>query len=574
MRFKIFFTAIVLSYTLIFAGLFYTEIVKGPYYKTLSEKNRIIGIPLDAPRGIIFDRSGKIVVANRASFDAALIYGDTKDAEKISTLLSRVLKLDRKDLNERINRARMRPFMATVIAADISREEAIILEQYRIDYPGLIVTSRPKRDYPYGTVGSPVIGYLGRINEDEISRFKTYGYRTTDLVGKSGIEKEYDSYLKGQAGGMQVEADSLGRQKDVLRVKEPKPGKNLALTIDMELQSYCDELMKDRKGCIIVMNPKSGGVLTMVSKPDFDPSFFVKPAMDDERMDLIWNQDNDYPLLNRAISCAYPPGSVFKNVVAVAALESRNFRPEETFNCGGSFSLGKHVSRCWKEEGHGTQRLEEGIKNSCNVFFYQLGLRAGADPITAYAKKLGFGRLTGIDLPGEIKGLVPSRQWKMAEYGSGWYPGDTVNFSIGQGYLLVTPIQIIRMMAAIANGGYLVKPYLVSGIDNVSLSNEKIEETGIREETLALVKKCLKKVVNDPDGTGRKARLDDVVVAGKTGTAQTAAGLTHGWFCGFAPFEEPRISVLVFVEFGGKGGLEASMIARNVIIKTKDLGII
>ncbi|MCK4464050.1 MAG: penicillin-binding protein 2, partial [Candidatus Omnitrophica bacterium] len=427
MRLKIFLAAIVISFASLLAGLFHMQILKGEYYKNLSEQNRIVIIPLTAPRGKIYDRNKKLLVDNRVSFDASLIYKDAKDVEKLASLLSGTLKIDKKDLVSKILKAKSRPFAPITIVKDIGRKNAIILEQYRIDYPGLIVTTKPKRDYIYGNVASGIVGYLGKISEGELGRFKTYGYRMTDLVGRSGLEKRYNNYLRGTQGGMQVEIDSFGRQKNILHIKEPQIGKHLYLTIDIDLQEHCDNLMAEKRGCIIAMNPKSGEVFAFLSKPNFNPSIFIKPGPNEEVRKILGSRSDDYPLLNRGISCAYPPGSIFKTVVAAAALDTGKFSFDETFTCNGYYNLSKKVFRCWKEKGHGTQHIDEAIKNSCNVFFYQLGLRVGVENISLYAKKFGFGKPTYIDLPGEISGLVPTPQWKRLTKKEAWYGGDTVN---------------------------------------------------------------------------------------------------------------------------------------------------
>lgn len=574
MRLKIFLAAIVISFVLLLTGLFYMQILKGKYYKNLSEQNRIVIVPLTAPRGKIYDRNKKLLVDNRVSFDASLIYGDAKDVGKLASFLSDVLKTDEKDLVSKMLNAKSRPFAPITMVEDIGRKNAIILEQYRIDYPGLIVTTKPKRNYIYQNTASDIIGYLGKISEEELSRFKRYGYRMTDLVGRAGVERRYNTYLRGTQGGMQVETDSLGRQKNILYIKEPQIGKHLHLTIDIDLQKYCDNLMAKKRGCIIAMDPKSGEVFAFVSKPNFNPSVFIRPGPNEEVKKILGSRNEDYPLLNRGISCAYPPGSIFKIVVAAAALDTGKFPSDGTFTCSGYYNLSKKIFRCWKEKGHGVQHIDEAIKNSCNVFFYQLGLKAGVENISLYAKKFGFGRPTYIDLPGEISGLVPTSQWKRLAKKEAWYGGDTVNYSIGQGYLLVTPIQVVCMMSAFANGGYLVRPYIVEEIDNIKISNPKIEKIDVSGDTLNLIRAGLKKVVNDPLGTGMKAKLEDILIAGKTGTAQNPEGKAHGWFSGFAPFDNPKICVIVFIEFGGKGGLEASIIARKVIEKSRGLGIL
>lgn len=574
MRIKIFHAVITISFILLLAGLFHTQIIEGAYYKKRSEDNRIVVIPIEAPRGKIFDRNGKVIVDNRISFDVSVIYKDAIDFRKLVLYLSDTLDVDKGALMSDMKRAKARPFAPTILLEDVGKTNAIILEQNRIDYPGLVISTRPRRNYLYGREVSAITGYLGKIREDELNKFKTYGYSVRDFIGRSGLEEQYDHYLRGVRGGMQVETDNRGRQTRVLHVKEPEPGRDLHLTIDIDLQKYCDEVMGRKNGAIIAMRPASGEILAFVSKPNFDANIFVTPTKGKEVMDVLNNAEGDYPLLNRGISCAYPPGSVFKVVIGISGLESGRLSVNDTFECPGYFTLGKKVYRCWYEKGHGTQMLEEAIKNSCNAFFYQAGLKIGPDNISQYAERFGFGKATGIDLPNETTGLLPSQRWKRAAKKEAWYPGDTVNFSIGQGYLLATPLQVVRMMAAIANGGYMVRPYLVSKIDDVSVAEPERIAMGISGDSLGVVKEGLIRVVNDPHGTGMKAKMEDVVVAGKTGTAQNPQGKAHGWFAAFAPAQDPKICLVVFVEFGGKGGVEASKIAKEVLTKSKELGLL
>ncbi|NQT23104.1 MAG: penicillin-binding protein 2 [Candidatus Omnitrophica bacterium] len=572
MRERIYLGAISTAFIFLLGGLFYAQILKGSYYRELSEQNRIVAIPLEAPRGKMYDRNGEILVDNRISFNVGVIYSDVKNVNSLSSFLNETL--GKKDLSSEFSKAKKRPFAVTVIVEDIGRTNAIILEQYRIDYPGLYITTNPKRDYPHGAVASSVIGYLGEISEADLGKYKSYGYRIMDLVGKSGLEKRYDSYLKGVRGGMQVEIDSLGRQGRLLHIKEPVPGKDVHLTIDLGLQKYCDEILDSKRGSIIAINPKNGEVLAITSKPNFDPSIFIKSGKKTDAIEILSNRSGEYPLLNRAISCSYPPGSIFKIVIMSAALETKKISALTSFECNGFFKLSKRRFRCWREEGHGIQAVEEALKNSCNVYFYQLGLQAGVENIARYAKKMGFGSSTGIDLPGEIGGLVPSSQWKRSAKKESWYPGDTVNYSIGQGYLLVTPIQVACMMSTVANGGYLIKPYIVESIGDIEIAEPKKIPVEFSDETIMLLRSSTKKVVNDKHGTGMKAKIKDIVVAGKTGTAQNPKGKAHGWFSGYAPFEDPEICVVVFIEYGGKGGVEASIFARKVIEKARERGLL
>ncbi|MDD5440041.1 MAG: penicillin-binding protein 2 [Candidatus Omnitrophica bacterium] len=572
-RTEFFFKIIAAGFCFLVAGLFYLQVIRGPYYRARSEDNRIVVIPIAAPRGEILDRKGRIIVDNRIAFDVCVIYKDAGDFRRLVSFLSATLKKDARKLSARLEKARGQPYTPTVLVEDISRDEAILLEQRRIDYPALRISTRPLRSYPYKEETATVTGYLGKINDRELSRFKSYGFTARDRVGRGGLEKQYDDYLRGVEGGMQVETDSRGRQKRILYVQPTEPGKSLRITVDLDLQRFCYEAMEGKDGVVIVMNPATGAIYAFVSKPGFDPNLFVKSGTQGAVKGLLRNDSRKYQLVDRAISGVYPPGSVFKAVVAMAGLETDRIDTSLAFTCNGVFHFGSAVFHCWKEGGHGVQTLLQALQHSCDIYFYNAGLRIGATAIAQYADRFGFGRLTGIDLPSEGYGLVPSPQWKRTAKKEAWFEGETVNYAIGQGYLLVTPIQVIRMMNAFANGGYLVKPYFVEEIGDVTFATHSLKKIDVSLKNLATVTKGLVKVVNEEGGTGARARLDGITVAGKTGTAQTSRDKTHGWFSGFAPAENPTISVLVFIEYGGTGG-EASVLAGKILRKSAEVGLL
>lgn len=574
MRIKIYFGIICAGFIFLLVGLFNVQILKGPYYKEKSENNRMILLPLEAPRGKVIDRNGNILADSRISFDVSIVYKNAKDSASLIRFLSEKLNVDSKKLRKKIDKAKWRPYAPTLLIEDIGKDKAVFLEGNSMDYPGLVITTRPRRFYPYHKYGSSVIGYLGKINESELNRYKHYGYKITDYIGRSGIERQYDDYLRGQQGGMQVETDAVGRRKKIVNIREAVKGKDIQLTIDIELEKYCDRLLGQRNGTIIVMAPLTGEIYALVSKPNYDPNIFVTTKHRQDVVDILTNVNGDYPLLNRAISCSYPPGSVFKIVVALAGLQTNKISKSLSLNCGGAFVLGKARFKCWRKTGHGPQDIVEAIKNSCNVYFYQIGIRIGVGSIVRFADQFGFGRRTGIDLPGETKGILPTPAWKRRKIKESWYLGDTVNFAIGQGFLLVSPIQLLSMVAAVGNDGQRARPYLAEEIDGVVVSEEKKEKIKIDQKNIDIVKKGLEKVVNDPHGTGMKAKVKGVLIAGKTGTAQNQTKIDHGWFSGFAPVKEPEVAVLVFVEYGGKGGYEASKLAKLVFEKCIDVGLL
>ena len=553
------------------AGLFYNQVIRFGYYSRLSKNNSIRIIPIDGPRGNIFDRNGVALVSNRLSFDVAVVYQELRDKQKLIRLLSDLLKMSGRDIVRSLDKARAKPYAPVTILEDIDKDKALMLEEMSFDIDGLTIETHSRRNYLYGNIGSHIFGYLSEINENELDDLKDYGYRMRDLVGRSGLEKQYEAYLRGADGGTQIEVDSRGRQTRTLGVKEPLSGRDLYLTIDVNIQSACDKLLGERKGAICVMNPKTGEILALASHPAFDPNAFVRPKSSAQRVGLLKDRVGR-PLSNRAISGLYPPGSVFKIVTASSALETGKINQNTLFICQGSYRLGKAKFDCWKSEGHGAQNLVEGLMNSCDVFFYNTGRAAGVDAIETYAKLFGLGKPSGVDLPDEVGGVAPGKAWKKKFNHAPWYEGDTVNYSIGQGYLLTTPIQIMNMMAVMANDGFLVRPYIVRKIGAVALQADKPKKIGLKDSTIKVIREGLYAVVNNENGTGKHAKLDSVVVAGKTGTAENPHGRTHAWFAGFAPFDDPKMCVVVFLEHGGKGGLGPADIARSVFDEGKKKG--
>jgi len=445
MRIRVFTLVFVFFTVTLLIGLAYVQIGRHERYKVMSEENRLKVVPLMAPRGCIFDRNGEAMVKDALCFNAAVVYSRIKDMDPLKKVLSSVLNVPEQKIAAGIKKSREQPYSPTCIAADIGIEKAVYLEEVEMDYPGLRLEVSAKREYVHGKTASNVLGYLGLINRSEFDKLKHYGYRLNDLVGRDGVEKYYDNYLRGTHGGRQVEVDHRGREIIILGFREPVPGRDIHLTIDLELQKFCDELLKDKKGAILAMDPESGAILAMANAPAYDPAIFVDRDRAEEIGGVL--RDRDYPLFNRAIAGEYPPGSTFKVVVATGALEEGVATPGTTFQCPGYLTLGRTTFHCWKKNGHGAQMLKEAIKNSCNVYFFNLGLLLGADSMSKFAGKFGFGKFTGIDLPGESPGVLPTRSWKEKQFNEKWYRGDTVNYSIGQGYLLCSPLQIARMIS-------------------------------------------------------------------------------------------------------------------------------
>ena len=560
-------------FALVALGLFYTQIIMYGYYAGLAKNNSIRIIPIDGPRGNIYDKNGVVLVTNRLSFDAAVVYRELSDTRALAAVLNEVLGFSDRDIAEALRKAQARPFAPVVIAEDINKEKAMALEEASYDINGFMIQTRSRRDYVYNDAGSHLFGYLSEITEQELEGLEEYGYRTRDLIGRDGLEKYYDSDLRGSSGGVQIEVDNRGRQKRVLGLKEPVPGKDIHLNIDIALQLASDKLLGAHKGAIVIMDPRDGSVLALASHPAFDPNIFVRPGTTGERMRLL--KDNvGRPMSNRAISGLYPPGSVFKIVTSAAALETKAISPYTRFTCGGSFILGRAKFDCWKEGGHGSQNLKEGLMNSCNVFFYNTGRATGVDALESYSKLFGLNRATGIDLTDEVKGIVPGRSWKRLHKKGVWYEGETINYAIGQGYLAVTPIEILNMMSVIANGSGPVKPWITRRVGSRDLSGKKPDTIGLESNTVREIRNGLFAVVNDEGGTGKRAKVEGFAVAGKTGTAQNPHGRTHAWFTGYAPFDNPKICVVVFLEHGGKGGLEPAEIAGGLFTEAKARGYI
>ena len=569
MRLRIIRTIIVFCVAVLVFSLWYIQCVQRSRYMELSERNRIRLIPLVAPRGNLYDRKGDLLAGSRLAFDCTIIPQEFKADEEQLEQLSLMLQVPSDSLKKKIRDNAKAPFISVTLKKDIGKETAIIISERGVEFPGLLIHTYPTRYYPNGSVGSHIAGYIGRISGPELDALRDYGYKGMDFVGRSGLEFNYDNYLKGEEGGMQIEVDSRGRELKVLGIKEPEKGRDITLTIDLELERYIDSLLEGYRGAIIVMNSESGEILGLVSKPDFDPNIFASSSDSGVIKNLL--RRRDYPFINRAVSGTYPPGSAFKIVTASAALESKKIGAKEKLNCNGFYFVGNRRFNCWRKSGHNLQTMREGIKNSCNVFFYQAGRRAGVDALSDYAFRYGFGMPTGIDLPYEADGILPGRAWKKRHKKESWYEGDTVNFAIGQGYLSVTPIQTLKMMNAVATEGKLVKPFLVKKIEDVEIFNPEERQLDISKATFRIIKEGVREAVNGKGGTAKRASVEGLEIAGKTGTAQTGGDQTHAWFAGFSPVKTPKISLVIFLEYGGKGGDKPCRIAAQIFDKLRKL---
>ncbi|HJX34847.1 MAG TPA: penicillin-binding protein 2, partial [Desulfatiglandales bacterium] len=526
-RLRILSILVVVIISALIIRLWFLQIVNGPLYRTQSENNRIHLQKIQPFRGIITDRKGELLVDNRPSFDLYIIPEDIQDRKRFLAGLKFLIDIDPEQISDKLDKtSNLYSFRSILIKKDITRDELAVIETHLFNLPGLSIQPSLQRSYLFGNLASHVIGYLGEINENELRSGKYPENSAGDLIGKSGVESKWHNYLNGIAGGRQVEVDAAGRKLHDLSIKPPVSGMNITLTIDKELQLLAEEKLKDKKGAIVALDPNNGEILAMASSPAIDPNMFIGGIDKTEWKKMI--SSGDSPLQNRAVSGQYPPGSLFKISMALAGLEEGVIDPDELITCPGTYTLGNHTYRCWKEGGHGGVNFQRAITESCDIYFYKIGMRLGIDKIAHYAKMYGLGQKTGFELGNEAEGLIPTSGWKLKRFGVPWQPGETVSSSIGQSYVSTTPIQMAKLISAVFNGGKLYQPKIVRHIGNeiddvYRFTPTLIGELGVRRENLELLKKALISVVNDPQGTGARAKIHGISVAGKTGTAQVVA---------------------------------------------------
>lgn len=562
-----YFTIAVLA--ILFIRLFSLQIIeKGELYKR-SEANRIQLFFDPAPRGIIYDRNGKVMVENIGSF--SVLFSPTnltrEETEEILKKLGEILNFDYPSMLAKVGSSIRQPLNSILLAEDVPRSEVFCLAEEKVNLPGVNIEVQPKRHYLHNNFASHLLGHLGEIGPKELRALYGAGYKLGDIIGKSGVEKIYDNSIRGRSGGRQVEMDASGRQLRIISSVLPEEGNSIILTIDERIQKLCEDSLNGKAGAICAINPANGEVLALVSKPDFDPNLFT------ERLPLSRTQelftDPGFPMFDRVIQSQYAPGSLFKIITAIAGLEEGVITVDETLGCRGSLQIGNREFKCWKERGHGRLDIVQAIAQSCDVFFYQLGLRVGGDKLAKYARMLGLAKEIGISLPSEAKGLVADSAWKKINFGEQWYPGDTANMSIGQGYLEVSPIQMASLISMIANGGVIYEPLIVKkiidGQGNVikTFLPKVMVKPKISPETLSIVRRGLREAVLS--GTSQVLKFKRLSVAGKTGTAQNPQGEDHAWFICYAPEEDPIIALAVLVEHGGHGASAAAPLARQIL---------
>jgi penicillin-binding protein 2 len=559
---------VVSAFIIIIGQLWYLQVLEGGRFNDASEKNRVRIRPVAAPRGILFDRNGAPLVDNRPAFTLSLIPRELDDRDAVLGRVSALLQIPYQDLLDAVARVPADSFLPVRVRRGLSLDDVARIEEWKIELPGVIIEVEPQRAYPTSRFAAHLLGYVREANDEQLKQGK---YRRGDMVGQNGLERLLDEHLRGRDGGERIEVDAMGRPVRVLHHTEPDPGAQVVTTVDRRIQEAAEAAMEGKAGAIVVMDPRNGDVLALVSTPAFQIDRFTGTIDRKAWAQLV--QDPTHPFLNRAIQSQYAPGSVFKTVVTAAGLQEGTLTPMDRVHCTGEFRLGGHLFKDWKEGGHGTVDLHRAMAQSCNVFFYTAGLKVGPAAITKYATAFGFGAPTKIDLPGEKFGFVPRPKIRRGK--EVWQGGDIVNMSIGQGTVLVTPMQVARFMGAVANGGVLWKPRLVQRVERADrqvLWSDAGSVTGhveLSPAVWAFLRRSLWAVVNE-GGTGAAARIPGVDIAGKTGTAQTIAnskaskGEDHAWFAAFAPVNDPQVVVVVFVERGGKGGQVAAPLARKI----------
>ena len=584
-RFIIASLAALAIFVLLFLRLWYLQIIQADTYQALSEKNRTRYIPIAAPRGPIIDRDGHMLVDSRPAFRIAALRQEVEEPEKLLIRLAELLDIDLAILQKRwaagLRFPRYRP---VPLADDVSRRVLERVMEHSFELPGILTEVRPVRFYPYGESAVHLFGYLAEITEEELRAGPYRAYHGGDFVGKNGLEKAIEPYLNGIPGEQRVEVDVQGKKLRILKTQEPVPGNRVTLTINRDLQLATEEAFGDQAGAAVALDVHTGEVLAMVSKPDYDPSLFARGITGKEWVELLHNPLD--PLQNRALKGQYPPGSIFKIVTALAALESGQATAHTKVNCQGELTVGNRTFRCWKRGGHGITDLKKALQESCDVWFYEVGQQVGIDRIADMARRLGLGTPTGLGLAGERKGLIPDQQWKQQKFNDRWYRGETLIASIGQGYILTTPLQLATMMATVANGGTVLRPYLVKRIEDMDGKIQQepqpqiVQLAHLNQSQLEAVRHGLEAVVNEPHGTAWMSRIKELPFAGKTATSQVVHQRKrrkqdaeipyrlrdHALFTAYAPAANPEIAVAVVVEHGSHGSSAAGPIARAMFV--------
>ena len=578
---------IIIVFSMLFLRLMYLQLIKGEEYRRLSETNCVRLKSIKSSRGLIYDRNKKLLVENRPSFDLKIVLEDAHPVAKTVTRVANLIGVPCKDLFENISKAGKASFYKPLtLKRDISRDQLAIVEAHKFDLPGIHIDIEPTRNYIHEKTAAHLLGYLGQINREELQSGRHPNVRSGDFIGRYGIEKSFESYLQGKRGGRQVEVDVTGRVIKILKTVEPVSGNDLNLTLDLELQETAEKLLWDQWGAVVAIDPSNGDVLAMASTPSFDQNDFIG-GISRKKWKVLMD-DPGRPMTNKAIQAEYPPASTYKIVTTLAALEEKVIDKHSSFFCPGYYQLGKRKYQCWKKSGHGNLTVVDALAQSCDVFYYQAGEKTGVDPLAQYARGCGLGRPTGIKLDHERQGLIPTAAWKKKRFKEAWQKGETLSIAIGQGFNLVTPLQMACFIAAVGNSGTLYRPRIVKTIEDSNGNIVKTIEpeiTGglpVSKGNLALVQKSLLQVVQGDRGTARGIRIKGINIAGKTGTAQVFSRKAgekfdnkklartlqdHAWFVCYAPAEDPVIAISVIVEHGEHGSSTAAPIAGALIKK-------
>ena len=577
----IFFIAVIL------ARLWFLQIHSGSKYREKADNNRVRMLDIIAPRGNILDSEGRTIITNRPSFNIVWVKEDSPEPDEVIKKLSLILHEEIAVLLNRVRESLDNPrHIPILLKEDIDWKTLVYIENNHYDLPGVRIEVLPRRNYLFKDSGAHMIGYTGEINQKELEEWSA-NYQPGDQIGKRGLEKIYEEELRGEKGSLYMEVDAHGFEQRELKGKEPLPGNDMQLTIDLDLQLEAEKAMEDKAGAVVAMDVHSGRILAFVSAPPVHLEDFVG-GISTKNWEALLN-DIKRPLVHKTIQGQYPPGSTYKIITALAGLSKGVINPNTVFYCTGSMAFGNRRYGCWKEGGHGPVSLHRALAESCDVYFYQVGLKVGVDALAEYANRLGLGHKTGIEFEYEKSGLIPTANWKKLFKGEPWQEGETLSIAIGQGFNLVTPLQVCQMTSVLANGGIVYKPFLVEKIIDPEGQVIKEFEPTVDVELigmdkyLALIRDGLVGAVNDLHGTARAARLKDIkdiTVAGKTGTAQVVTmekfkevdekdvaykHRDHAWFTSFAPAENPEIAVTVLVEHGGHGGSAAAPVAQKVL---------
>ncbi len=571
----------VVGFAGLLARLWYLQVLHGEEMRALAENNRIRLHRVQATRGTVVDRYGRVVIDSRPSFDAVLVPEDARDLSTTVENLASLLAINSAELRALAKDKGRPPFQEIVVKRDLTFDEVAAIETHQWDLPGVSLQITPRRSYPHGPLLAHVTGYVGEVSRQDLRSDPSY--RMGDMIGKSGLERHWEPFLRGVDGGQQVEVDSLGRRLRVLSEVAEIPGHTVKLTIDLDLQMAAHRALGERDGAVVALDPRNGEILAMVNHPSFDPNLFARGVRAAEWRALM--SDRARPLMNRAIQGQYPPGSTFKFIVAAAALEEGVVNPFTHVFCPGGMPFGNHYFRCWRKGGHGSVNVHEALVQSCDTFFYQVAQRLGVDVIAAYARRFGLGAPTGIELEHERGGTIPDSQWKLRRFRQPWYAGETLSVSIGQGYVTATPLQMANALAMLATGRRY-RPHFVLQVESPEgevVQREEPEEVArldLRPTTLKQIRDALRDVVESERGTGKKARIRGIPVAGKTGTSQVVKlgkerakahqlpkhHRDHAWFVAYAPADEPEIVVAAIVEHAdGGGGQVAAPLVGEVL---------